>query len=75
MTDDPGKLRERIAILETSRDHMAEQIDTMAKQLAEVHEVLLQAKGARWMLISLAVVIGFVVGNLKPLAQWLGVIK
>lgn len=72
MTDDPGKLRERIAVLEANHRHMGEQIDKMAEQLTEVHAVLLQARGARWMLISAAMVVGFITANLKPVFVWLG---
>lgn len=76
MTDETGRLRERIAVLEANYRHTAEQIDAMAEQMAEIHAVLLQAKGARWALVSVAIMIGFVIANLgKPLVQWLGLVK
>jgi hypothetical protein len=75
MKHEPGSLRERIAVLETNQGHMGEQIDTMADQLAEIHSVLLKAKGARWVLISTAIAIGFAIANLKSLAELLGLSK
>jgi hypothetical protein len=75
MKNERGSLRERIAVLETNQGHMGEQIDTMADQLTEIHAVLLQAKGARWVLISTAIAIGFAIANLKSLAQLLALTK
>jgi hypothetical protein len=54
---------------------MVLRLDTMADQLAEIHAVLLQAKGARWVLISTAIAIGFAIANLKSLAQLLSLTK
>lgn len=75
MTDDPGRLRERIATLEANRDHMAAQIDGMEKKLNEIHAVLLEARGWKSILIAGAVLIGFIAGSLKPLLQWAGIAK
>lgn len=75
MIDDPGSLRERIARLETSHEHMSEQIDTMATQITEMHDVLLQAKGARWTVIAAAMIVGFVVANFPGVAKVLGFLR
>lgn len=72
MADDDGKIRERIAVLEANHYHMATQIDSMEKKLTEVHTVLIEARGWRSLLIAGAVVIGVLIGSVKPLLQWIG---
>ena len=72
MTEDPGTLRERVAVLETNHDHMVEQIDKMATQLNEVHNLLIAAKGARWAVVGVAMTIGFVLANLNNVASLIG---
>ena len=57
----PG-LDERAAILETKQQHYEEKIDKMSAQLDEVHEVLLRAKGIRWIIVTVSSVVGFVLG-------------
>lgn len=74
MSED-GNLRERVAVLEANQEHMGAQIDSMEKKLTEVHTVLLEARGWKSLLIAAAVLIGFIVGNLKPFLQWIGAIK
>lgn len=74
---DAGQLRERIAVLEANYRHAIERIETMAdqmdavvKQTDEIHAVLLQAKGGRWVLLGTAGLIGFVMANFANL-KWL----
>lgn len=56
----PQALRERIARLEANQEHMTRQVAAMSVQLAEVHELLLKAKGARWAIIGVATAGGFI---------------
>ena len=65
----PHALRERIARLEANQEHMTRQMAAMSLQLAEVHDLLLKAKGARWAIIGIATVGGFIAakaGSLLP---------
>lgn len=65
-------LNERIAVLETTQEHMQETIDKMAGQLNEVHNLLVAAKGARWAVVGVAMLIGFVLANLNNVASLVG---
>lgn len=47
---------ERIAVLEANYKHMEAQQIAMAEKVDEIHDILTQAKGAKWIVIS---VVGF----------------
>ena len=59
-----GELEERIAVLETNHRHAEAKFDSMSKKVDEMHEVLLQAKGARWAILGVAGAAGFFAGKL-----------
>lgn len=65
-------INERIAVLETTQEHMQDTIDTMAVQLNEVHNLLVAAKGARWAVVGVAMLIGFVLANINYIAALFG---
>ena len=50
---------ERLAILETKMSHYERRMDEVYGKVAEMHEVLLQAKGAKYVIVGTAGVIGF----------------
>lgn len=55
-------LRERVARLETKVDHLSEALDKAVTKLDEMHNVMMQAKGARWVLIAAASIAGALAG-------------
>jgi len=55
-------LRERVAKLEVQMAHLSEKLDDTYKKVEEMHEILLQAKGARWVIVGLAGVAGLASG-------------
>jgi hypothetical protein len=55
MSDD---LRERMVRLETEMKHATEKLDDMSKQLTGLVSLMNQGKGAQWILVSLAGIIG-----------------
>ncbi len=57
MSDD-YETRERIARLETNLEHASKAIDAMALKVGELHELMSQAKGAKWALVGLAGISG-----------------
>jgi hypothetical protein len=63
---------QRIAVLETNQKHMESKIDAMAEQVREMHELMLQAKGARWAILFAAGLAGFIASKLGVLAAFLG---
>jgi hypothetical protein len=58
---------ERLAVVEQKVSHMEEQLDRISAKVNEMHAILLQAKGVRWVIISVAGVVGFITG----ISHWL----
>ena len=67
------ELEERIAVLETNLKHSEAKIDKMVEKVDEMHELLLQAKGAKWAIIGVASLAGFLSGKVGTLAALIGV--
>lgn len=64
------ELEERIAVLEANQQHMRDKLTEMSAKVDEMHEVLLQAKGAKWAILGVASLAGFLaakLGNLMTL--------
>lgn len=59
--------RDRVIRLEAQVEHMAETVERMAQQLSEMHNLLQQARGARWLLVGVAMLIGAAGGFLAKL--------
>lgn len=55
-------LRERVAKLEVHMEHLAAKLDDTHQKVEEMHAILLQAKGARWVIVGLAGVAGLASG-------------
>jgi hypothetical protein len=49
---------ERMAVLETKVQHLSDQLEDTHKKVDEMHSLLLQAKGARWVIIGMAAIGG-----------------
>ena len=60
-------LRERVAKLEVQMTHLSEKLDDTHKKVEEMHAILLQAKGARWVIVGLAGVAGLASGLVAKL--------
>lgn len=58
------ELEERIAVLETDLRYTRLQLTEMSEKVSEMHELLLQAKGARWAILGIAGLSGFLAGKL-----------
>lgn len=61
------EIRERVLALEIKVDHLTEKIVSSEKKLDEMHAVLMQARGARWALLAMAAVGGFLAGTLPKI--------
>ena len=59
MTDDT---RDRVIRLETQIAHMDRQVAATAEKVDEMHALLQQSRGARWMLVGLVGLGGFLAG-------------
>lgn len=67
-----GEIEERIAVLEANHRHAELKLDSMSKKVDEMHEVLLQAKGARWAILGIAGMAGFLAGKFGAFINLLG---
>lgn len=56
MSDDT---RERMVRLEAEVEHMTDQVTDMQKKVNAMHDLLMQARGMRWMIVVLAAAGGF----------------
>lgn len=54
------ELEERIAVLEIQQKNIETGLAAMAVKVDQMHEVLLQAKGARWAILGVASLAGFI---------------
>lgn len=70
MADEISEVRERLRALEIEQKHSAEKQDRMATQVQEMHDLLMQAKGARWAIVGLASLGGFLSAKLSPFIPW-----
>jgi hypothetical protein len=57
------ELEERIAVLEANQVHMRDKLNEMSSKVDEMHELLLQAKGAKWAILGVASLAGFLAGK------------
>ena len=67
MNDDT---RDRVIALERDMQHMSSKVDEMAGQVKEMHQLLMQARGAKWAIVGLATVGGFISAKLSALFPW-----
>ena len=65
-------LRERVARLETKVDHLSDSLEKAVKKVDEMHGVMMQAKGARWVLIAAASIAGALAGFAAKFTGLLG---
>jgi hypothetical protein len=63
-------LRERVAKLEVQMAKINEKLDDTHTKVEEVHTILLQAKGARWVIVGLAGVAGLASGLVAKVMPW-----
>jgi hypothetical protein len=56
MTDDT---RDRVIRIETQLEHVTQQLADQQTKVNEMHDLLMQARGVRWMVITTAAIVGF----------------
>ena len=70
MTRDEG---ERLAKLETELVHVRKTQDSMSKKVDTMFEAFQQARGARWVIVTIWIGVGAFVANIKWLLVQMGV--
>lgn len=63
--------RDRVIALEVKVQSMAKTVEAMDEKLTELHELLVAARGARWAIIGVATVGGFLAAKLFTSLPWL----
>lgn len=61
---------ERLVRLETRHENLTDKVNVMAEKVDEMHEVLLQARGVRWLIIIMATVGGFLASKIGAVLPW-----
>lgn len=69
------ELEERIAVLEANQLHMRDKLVEMSAKVDEMHSVLLQAKGARWAILGVASMAGFLAGKASTIMNFFSLPK
>jgi predicted esterase YcpF (UPF0227 family) len=63
--------KERIRALEVKVDYLTETIEKMADTVDQLNAVMQQARGARWAILGVAGLAGFLAAKLSPFTAWL----
>ena len=66
------ELEERIAVLEANQIYMKSQLENMNETLQELRDLMLTAKGAKWAILGVASVAGFMSGKIGSVIAALG---
>lgn len=61
---------ERLVRLETKHEHLTEKVSGMADKVDEMHELLTQARGVRWLILIMASIGGFLASKLGTVIPW-----
>ena len=70
MTDQTDT-RDRVIKLERDLEHLTATVEKMAGHVEEMRNLFLQAKGARWFIITAASIGGFVAAKIGAFIPWL----
>lgn len=62
--------RDRLIALEVQVEHLTKTLDNTNAIVTELRDLLLQAKGARWLLCILIAIGSFVAGMVAKYAPW-----
>jgi hypothetical protein len=69
------ELEERIAVLEVQQRNIEVRLTAMGVKVDEMHSVLLQAKGARWAILGVASLAGFLAGKASTIMNFFSIPK
>ncbi|MGY3606302.1 MULTISPECIES: hypothetical protein [unclassified Bradyrhizobium] len=76
MTHDAGT-RDRVIRLQTKLEHVTAQLSNVQIKVNTMHDLLMQARGVRWMIFAIAAMAGFLASFITkylhlPLSNWAG---
>jgi uncharacterized protein YPO0396 len=67
VTDDT---RDRVIALEVKVQHLEDKLDKAATKITEMHDVFMQARGARYVIIAAAAIGGAIAGFMVKFIPW-----
>jgi hypothetical protein len=70
MTDQTDT-RDRVIKLESDLKHLTDSVESMSAKVTAMHDLLNQARGARWLILTAAAIGGFVSAKLAAFVPWL----
>lgn len=59
-------------MLEIEHKHMVDAVDKMSRKVDEMHTLLTQARGARWLILFTVAIVAFIAGSIAPLVRLFG---
>jgi hypothetical protein len=65
--------RDRLIRLEAEFEHMEKKLDQVSKQVEEMHQILIGARGAKWAIMLIVAIAGFFAGKLGAVSSFFGV--
>ena len=65
--------RDRVIKLESDLKHLTDAVDVMSAKVTDMHNLLQQARGARWLILTAAALGGFVSAKLAAFMPWLSI--
>jgi hypothetical protein len=68
---DSTDTRDRVIKLESDLRHLTDSVESMSTKVTAMHDLLQQARGARWLILTAAAIGGFVSAKLATFVPWL----
>jgi uncharacterized protein involved in exopolysaccharide biosynthesis len=68
---DATDTRDRVIKLESDLRHLTDSVENMSAKVTDMHDLLNQAKGARWLILTAAAIGGFLSAKLAAFMPWL----
>jgi len=68
---DQTDTRDRVIKLESDLKHLTDSVESMSAKVTAMHDLLNQARGARWLILTAAALGGFISAKLAAFVPWL----
>lgn len=75
MADPDMETRERVVALEVEVRHLQKSVDEMGAKVTEMHQLLTQARGAKWFMIIVWIGLGGAVTYVLNLLKIIGTVR
>lgn len=68
---DENNTRDRLIALEVEVRHLSESLSSYGEKVNDMHNLLMQARGMKWLIIAMAAIAGFVSATLTKYIPFL----